>query len=142
MIDPRLAISGPRDHEQTQLPPINNSHGQQRHSPAPLAAPPSRTLSVSPPRSAHSETPNGTSNGATNGGSSTSYNKTSLSSLLHPTPTNSEPNSANPGTNSAGSSPRAPMANGGGANGATPAGKRPFEEDVRAKQILDKKFCI
>jgi hypothetical protein len=142
LIDPRLSVSGPRDHEQTQLPPINGSHNQQRHSPAPLAVPTARTLSVSPPRSLHSETANGTNTATSNGGSSSSYNKTSLSSLLHPTPTNSEPNSANPGTNSAGSSPRAPIANGIGANGAAPSGKRPFGEDARALHVLDKKFCI
>jgi hypothetical protein len=141
MIDPRLSVSGPRDHEHTQLPPIHSSHSsQQRLSPTPAVVVKTRPLSASPPRSSHSETVNGTSNGTGAGGSSTTYNKTSLSSLLHPTPSSSEPNSANPGTNSAGSSPRAPLAN--GVNGAAPGGKRAFEEDVRAKQILDKKFCI
>ncbi|KAB5518740.1 Gti1/Pac2 family-domain-containing protein [Coniochaeta sp. 2T2.1] len=142
LIDPRLSTSAPRGHEQTQLPPINSNHSghnqQQRHSPAPLVATPSRTLSASPPKSSHSEAANGTNGATTNGGSSSTYNKTSLSSLLHPTPTNSEPNSANPGTNSAGSSPRA-VANGGAANVPAPSQRG---EDVRALRVLDKKFCI
>lgn len=138
LVDPRLSVSGPRDHEPAQLPPINNTHNQQRLSPGP----PSRTLSVSPPKSSHSETANGTNGTAANGSAPSSYNKTSLSSLLHPAPTNSEPNGTNAGTNSAGSSPRAHMGNGVGANGATPSGKRPFGEDARALQVLDKKFCV
>jgi hypothetical protein len=103
-------------------------------------------LSVSPPKSSHSEAANGTNNTVPNGGSSSNYNKTSLSSLLHPTPTNSEPNSANPGSNSAGSSPRTangPGSNGVGVNGTSASQKRAFGgEDARALHVLDKKFCI
>ncbi|RKU45638.1 hypothetical protein DL546_001796 [Coniochaeta pulveracea] len=157
-IDPRLSIGGPRaqsvsqpgeqvKHEQQghpqQLPPLNGHVKQEPQQPQPVASHPAapappRTLSMSPPRGPGSHLPaaNGTVNGAAGN------HKASLSSLLHPTPSNSEPNSANPGTNSAASSPRAPTApatNGAGSNGSQ---KRVFEEDDRALSVLNKKFCI
>lgn len=83
-------------------------------------------------------------------------NKASLSALLHPTPANSEPNSANAGsTNSTSSSPRhqnavaAPGAAGAAAAAAAGSSSSqqflqpaPSGEDSRALSRLDKKFCI
>ncbi|KAI1851416.1 hypothetical protein JX265_000350 [Neoarthrinium moseri] len=112
MIDPRLATTSARN-PQGPLPAM------------PAAAPrltPPRTLSVSPPRTAGSENINPSS-------------KASLSALLHPTPANSEPNSANPASiNSANSSPRAMTAG--------PADSYNNNEDVKAIRSLDRKFCI
>ncbi|CAK7210239.1 Gluconate transport-inducing protein [Sporothrix bragantina] len=92
----------------------------------------------------------GNSPSATAGGSGGGGNKASLSALLHPTPANSEPNSANAGsTTSTSSSPRnqnaAPAA--GAAGGAPSLSQQylqpaPSGEDSRALSRLDKKFCI
>lgn len=73
-----------------------------------------------------------------------SGNKASLSALLHPTPSETEPSSANllATTNSATSSPRAA---GGVASAAAPAGglaAMGFHEDARALDVLNKKFSI
>ncbi|KAK0367594.1 Gti1/Pac2 family protein [Colletotrichum limetticola] len=86
--------------------------------------PPNRTMSVSPPRSSHSD-----SNSA-----APLPNKASLSALLlHPTPSNSEPSSAN-------SFPRT----GGAFGGLPPPVDRPanMRHDVKALRALDRKFCI
>ena len=116
------------------LPPLS----QTAQTTPPMATPPPRGLSASPSRGlgpplvAPPET-NGTN------GTHPSTNKASLSALLlHPTPTNSEPNSANPGSNSASSSPRAGV---GSVNVTSIPQKRQFVEDTRALQVLDKKFC-
>ncbi|KAF4967550.1 hypothetical protein FSARC_4935 [Fusarium sarcochroum] len=87
---------------------------------AAISTPPSRAMSVSPPRSSHSDAP------------ATNSNKASLSALLHPTPAASESGSAKPG--SAGSSPRA--------TGACGLEKGGVSEDARALRMLDRKFCI
>ncbi|ERS98892.1 hypothetical protein HMPREF1624_04084 [Sporothrix schenckii ATCC 58251] len=89
-----------------------------------------------------------TNTNATGGGS----NKASLSALLHPTPANSEPNSANAGsTNSTSSSPRhqnaaVPVGVGAAASGSSTSQQflqpAPSGEDSRALSRLDKKFCI
>ena len=104
----------------------------------PSGTPPQRALSISPPRSAHSD---GNFLGAV------MVNKASLSSLLHPTPSSSEPNSANPGANSAESSPRQiapPPAPGCGpammSQNRLPA--LPGSEDARIKNALDRKLRI
>jgi Gti1/Pac2 family transcription factor len=111
MIDPRLAATSARN-PQGPLPAMPTT--------GPRLTPP-RTLSVSPPRTAGSDSINPSS-------------KASLSALLHPTPTNSEPNSAHPASNgSANSSPRAMTA--GPANDV-------YNEDVKAIRSLDRKFCI
>lgn len=86
---------------------------------AAISTPPSRTLSVSPPRSSHSEAP-----------SLLSGNKASLSALLHPT-TNGDAKPASIG--SANSSPRI--------NGVKME-KSGVSEDARALRMLDRKFCI
>ncbi|KAI0475360.1 Gti1/Pac2 family-domain-containing protein [Xylariaceae sp. FL0804] len=122
MIDPRLATTSAR-----------NPQG-------PYQAMPSPTRGMTPPRT-HSASPPGTANSDGANGTSTS-NKASLSALLlHPTPSNSEPNSANPASsNSANSSPRRLS---GGASGAPPPGSDMFRgEDARALRSLDRKFCI
>ncbi|CAK7214227.1 Gluconate transport-inducing protein [Sporothrix eucalyptigena] len=74
-------------------------------------------------------------------------NKASLSALLHPTPANSEPNSANAGsTTSTSSSPRnqnaAPAAAGTAGLPQQYLQPAPSGEDSRALSRLDKKFCI
>ncbi|KAJ9145353.1 cAMP-independent regulatory protein pac2 [Pleurostoma richardsiae] len=124
MVDPRLAATSARN-PQGPLPALGpGALAVSRTTP-----PPPRALSQTPPGSSHS---NGTA--APGGG-----NKASLSALLHPTPIKTEPTGANSGVNSAGSSPRqAGMAPSSG------IGKRsnPFNEDARALQVLDKKFCI
>ncbi|KAI8623091.1 Gti1/Pac2 family-domain-containing protein [Xylariaceae sp. FL1651] len=110
MIDPRIATSA--RNPQGPLPAMG---------PSSRGSTPPRTHSVSPPRTTSSDGFNGSST-----------NKASLSTiLLHPTPTNSEPNSANPASSSANSSPRAL---------AAVAHER--SEDVRAIRSLDRKFCI
>ncbi|KAK6086465.1 Gti1/Pac2 family protein [Seiridium cupressi] len=112
MIDPRISTTSARD-PQGPLPAM------------PAAGPrltPPRTHSVSPPRTAGSDTVNPSS-------------RASLSALLHPTPTNSEPSSANPASSgSANSSPRA-MA-------AGPANDLYNDQDVKAIRSLDRKFHI
>lgn len=90
----------------------------------PQSTPPSRTVSVSPPRSAHSETASGatTSYAATSTTTpSSASNKASLSALLlHPV-----------GPESSGTAlPRAGCSDKG------------LTEDARALRVLDRKFCI
>ncbi|KAK1958553.1 Gti1/Pac2 family protein [Colletotrichum sublineola] len=128
VMDPRL---GPRNNGNT-LPGINavSSAPVNGH---PLArTPPNRALSVSPPRSSHSEA----------NGVAPLPNKASLSALLlHPTPSTSEASSMNPNSvNSANSSPRT----GGALAGLPPPVDRPanMSHDVKALQALDRKFCI
>ncbi|KAI1082453.1 Gti1/Pac2 family-domain-containing protein [Whalleya microplaca] len=120
LIDPRLAATSARN-PQGPLPAMS--------SPSRGLTPP-RTHSTSPPRT------NGTNGSESIPGSA---NKASLSALLlHPTPANSEPNSANPGSNSASSSPRAMTTTTSG----PPAASAAFMgEDVRAIRSLDRKFC-
>lgn len=134
LIDPRLATTSARN-PQGPLPVMPAA--------APTAPPrltPPRTRSVSPPRSAHSDTNSG-------------VKKTSLSALLHPTPASSEPNSANPANpnNSANNSPRAlNSTTGAGAATASPAttvgpagaSNTVYREDAKALRSLDRKFCI
>ncbi|KAK6953690.1 hypothetical protein Daesc_005995 [Daldinia eschscholtzii] len=118
VIDPRLSATSARN-PQGPLPAIpTTSRGLT----------PPRNHSVSPPRQMTSEGGNGNSN------------KASLSALLNRTPANSEPNSANPGSNnSAGSSPRALPA---GASGV-PATTDMFRgEDNRAIRSLNRKFYL
>ncbi|KXH41591.1 Gti1/Pac2 family protein [Colletotrichum salicis] len=126
MIDPRL---GPRN--PNTLPGINAVSSAPSTSHPITHTPPNRTLSVSPPRSSHSDT----------NSAAPLPNKASLSALLlHPTPSNSEPSSANGGVNSANSSPRT----GGALGGLPPPVDRPanMSHDVKALQALDRKFCI
>ncbi|KAI1260319.1 Gti1/Pac2 family-domain-containing protein [Xylariaceae sp. FL1019] len=98
--------------------------GRNPHGPLPTFATsgrgptPPRTHSLSPPRTAGSD-----------GSMAQSSNKPSLSLLLHPTPANSEPSSANAG--SASSSPR-----------ALAASAHEMSHDVKAIRSLDRKFCI
>lgn len=111
MIDPRIAATSARN-PQGPLPAMPTV--------APRLTPP-RTRSVSPPRTAGSDTVNASS-------------RASLAALLHPTPANSEPNSANPtSSGSANSSPRT-MA-------AVPAGDS-YSQDAKALRSLDRKFHI
>ncbi|KAK3942008.1 Gti1/Pac2 family-domain-containing protein [Diplogelasinospora grovesii] len=155
-IDPSLNGRNPHHAQQGRALPAlltPQSHYSQHGSGASsTATPPSRALSVSPPQASHSET-----NGKyTNGGSSSSIpsasNKASLSALLHqPTPTNSEPNSANAGSNSASSSPKGPApphpsvaVNGVayyGARGSQQSGTS-HEADVHAIRALDKGISL
>lgn len=81
------------------------------------STPPTRHLSASPPRTSHAD-------GAVSRGGA----RPSLSALLHPTPSSSEPGSAKTG-----SSPRA--------NGLA-LDKAGVSEDARALRMLDRKFCI
>ncbi|TQN69052.1 CAMP-independent regulatory protein pac2 [Colletotrichum shisoi] len=131
VMDPRL---GPRNNSNT-LPGINAVSSAPSTSHPLTHTPPNRTLSVSPPRSSHSET-----NGVV-----PLPNKASLSALLlHPTPSSSEASSANlngiNSINSANSSPRT----GGALGGLPPPVDRPanMSHDVKALQALDRKFCI
>ncbi len=136
MIDPRLAAaSAPRNSHG----PLPVPHYTAQSEYAPGSGTPPRT-SVSPPRSSHSEISGANGPPAT---STSSGNKASLSALLHhPTPSSSEPNSANPGSNSASSSPRT----GAGNVPVTSAQQSRMSfvpsEDKRAIQSLNKKFCI
>ncbi|KAI0129083.1 Gti1/Pac2 family-domain-containing protein [Xylariales sp. AK1849] len=115
MIDPRLAATSALN-PQGPLPAMPAS--------APRLTPP-RTHSVSPPRTAGSD-------------SGVPLNRASLSALLHPTPTNSEPNSANPASiGSANSSPRAMTAGTAGA-----AHDVYTNADAKAIRSLDRKFYI
>jgi len=130
-IDPHLMTVSARNPQGPVLPSISAATG-------PAGSPPQRALSISPPRSSHSD---GHVNGAVVG------NKASLSALLHPTPASSEPNSANPGANSAESSPRQggppPALNGGPATmsqNVLPV--LPRTEDARTKGVLDRKLRI
>ncbi|KAH6668154.1 camp-independent regulatory protein pac2 [Plectosphaerella plurivora] len=101
------------------LPPISRD-------PSAMYTPPNRTSSLSPPRSSHAE-PATVSSG----------NKTSISSLLQST--SSEPSHL--GGSPRGGSPRTTSAM---ATGLPPLGDRPggSSHDVRAIQMLDRKFCI
>ncbi|KAI1137735.1 Gti1/Pac2 family-domain-containing protein [Hypoxylon sp. FL0543] len=118
VIDPRLSATSARN-PQGPLPSIP--------SPSRGLTPP-RTHSVSPPRAMGPESVNGNAN------------KASLSALLNRTPANSEPNSANPGSNnSASSSPRALSAGTPG----VPTGSDMFRgEDSRAIRSLNRNLCI
>ncbi|KAJ6441289.1 cAMP-independent regulatory protein pac2 [Purpureocillium lavendulum] len=100
------------------LPALNAvANGAPAGAPAGMATPPTRNLSVSPPR---------TSQDAPAGG-----HRSSLSALLHPTPPSSEAGTAKPPSNgSASSSPRIKVEKGG------------VSEDARALRMLDRKFCI
>ncbi|KAF2967457.1 hypothetical protein GQX73_g6076 [Xylaria multiplex] len=111
VLDPRIATSV--RNPQGPLPAIGTST---RH-----PSPP-RTNSLSPPQTSSSCSSHGAS-----------ARKASLSSiLLHPTPGNSEPNSANPvNNNSASSSPR-----------ALAAAAHEMSADVKAIRSLDRKFCL
>ena len=89
----------------------------------PHTTPPPRTLSVSPPRSAHSDAASGTTTSyATTSATtpSTASNKPSLSALL-----------LHPVGEAAGGSPRTGCSEKGG-----------MTEDARALRVLDRKFCI
>ncbi|KAI2627844.1 Gti1/Pac2 family-domain-containing protein [Hypoxylon sp. NC1633] len=120
VIDPRLSATSAR-----------NPQGPHPTMPqAPRGLTPPRT-SVSPPRTTGPDGNNGNGNG--------NANKVSLSVLLNRTPANSEPNSANPGSNSAGSSPRALSS---GTSGAPGAGADLTREDSKAIQSLNRKFYI
>jgi hypothetical protein len=118
MIDPRGAVGG--RNVQGPLPAMTASS----HAPSPP-----RTSSLSPPHIP-----------CRVGSNSISARKASISSiLLHPTPTNSEPNSANPASSSsANSSPRALAA-------ATvhdiAAAAHGMSADLKALKALDSKFC-
>ncbi|PHH67477.1 hypothetical protein CDD80_827 [Ophiocordyceps camponoti-rufipedis] len=99
MCDPQLAAKS--------LPALNSV----------MATPPTRHLSVTPPRSSAATT-----------------TRPSLSALLHPTPASSEPGSAKTcSSGSAGSSPR---------TAGVVLDKAGASEDVRALRMLDRKFCI
>ncbi|KAK2034839.1 hypothetical protein LX32DRAFT_689090 [Colletotrichum zoysiae] len=131
VMDPRLGP--PRNNGGNTLPGINSVSGAGPVNGHPLArTPPNRALSISPPRSSHSEANN------------SNVNKASLSALLlHPTPTASEASSivGHPsGINSANSSPRTA----GALAGLPPPVDRPanMSHDVKALQALDRKFCI
>ncbi|KAF9769384.1 hypothetical protein IL306_013182 [Fusarium sp. DS 682] len=114
-------VNGSSRTHQVALPGLGAvTNGPPGSSLAAISTPPSRTMSVSPPRSSHSEAP------------VSSSNKASLSALLHPTPAPSESGSVKP--SSASSSPRA-----AGACGLEKGG---VSEDARALRMLDRKFCI
>ncbi|KAF5607752.1 cAMP-independent regulatory protein [Fusarium pseudoanthophilum] len=118
---PAAMVNGPSRTHQVALPGLGAvTNGPPGSSLAAISTPPSRTMSVSPPRSSHSEAP------------ATTSNKASLSALLHPTPAPSESGSVKPG--SASSSPRA-----AGACGLEKGG---VSEDARVLKMLDRKFCL
>lgn len=116
MIDPRVSV-GVRNMQ--PLPAMTASS----HAPSPP-----RTSSLSPPHVP-----------CTVGSNGVSARKASISSiLLHPTPTNSEPNSANPASsNSAGSSPRALPSS----VHDIAAAAHGMSADLKALKALDSKFC-
>ncbi|KAF5668024.1 cAMP-independent regulatory pac2 [Fusarium denticulatum] len=118
---PAAMVNGPSRTHQVALPGLGAvTNGPPGSSLAAISTPPSRTVSVSPPRSSHSEAP------------ATTSNKASLSALLHPTPAPSESGSVKHG--SASSSPRA-----AGACGLEKGG---VSEDARVLKMLDRKFCL
>ncbi|KAK3319933.1 Gti1/Pac2 family-domain-containing protein [Cercophora scortea] len=122
MIDPGLAANAPRQ-SQGPLPALGQPP-QQQQQPSQTGAsttvtPPHRAHSSSPPKATLHPRANGTKGGTL-----------SVSDLVHPTPSNSEPSSANPGSNSANSSPRAPHET---------ASIKPTE-DKRTIGVLNKKF--
>lgn len=108
------------------LPALNAvTNGTPASSHATMATPPTRNLSVSPPRASHVDGPGPLANGG---------HRSSLSALLHPTASSGEPSSAQPASSGSGSSsPRT--------NSAT-AEKGGVSEDARALRMLDRKFCI
>lgn len=130
----RIKEESPRAQHLTYHPSaqtVTTPPGPGRTMPGPLpvvhaATPPPRALSQSPS--------NATSN----------VNKTSLSALLHPTPSDSEPNSATAGSNtSATGSPRAATGLTGAGSAATSGmTTMGFHEDARALDVLNKKFSI
>lgn len=129
----RIKEESPRLQQLHYQPP---APGPGRSMPGPLpptlphaSTPPPRALSQSPPV-VHV---------------SVSGNKASLSALLHPTPSDSEPNSANPSAGSNNSATSSPRATGGVTATAVPSGglaAMGFHEDVRALDVLNKKFSI
>ncbi|PHH59576.1 hypothetical protein CDD81_2841 [Ophiocordyceps australis] len=107
----------------------NASSRRSSHGPLPalnavsMVTPPTRNLSVSPPRSSYQD-----------GVPVTSGQRPTLSALLHPTPSNSEPGSARTASNaSASSSPR---------SSGVALDKPSVSEDARAISMLNRKFCI
>lgn len=108
------------------LPALNAvTNGTPASSHATMATPPTRNLSVSPPRASYVDGPGPLANGG---------HRSSLSALLHPTASSGEPSSAQPASSGSGSSsPRT--------NSAT-AEKGGVSEDARALRMLDRKFCI
>ncbi|KAF3764049.1 hypothetical protein M406DRAFT_99567 [Cryphonectria parasitica EP155] len=131
----RIKEESPRPQHLQFAPAPVTGPGPGRTMPGPLPAvsahsnssstPPPRALSQSPPIS---------------GSGSSGNNKASLSALLHPAHTDSEPNSANPGSSSATSSPRG--AGNGGSGSQTGLAAMGFHEDARALDVLNKKFSI
>ncbi|KAK5630192.1 hypothetical protein RRF57_005907 [Xylaria bambusicola] len=127
-VDRRMSLSPRSQQLQVQaaqavlIDPRAPIHGRHPQGPLPTLAPLSRH--PTPPRGSHSPPRTASS-------TSSQPRKASLSSiLLHPTPTNSEPNSANPAnSSSAGSSPR-----------ALAAAAHELSTDVRALRSLDRKF--
>lgn len=118
---PAAMVNGPSRTHQVALPGLGAvTNGPPGSSLAAISTPPSRTMSVSPPRSSHSDA------------LATTSNKASLSALLHPTPAPSESGSVKPG--SANSSPRAV--------GACGLEKGGVSEDARVLKMLDRKFCL
>lgn len=133
----RIKEESPRSqHLHYQPPPLIPGPGRSMPGPLPTtlprgSTPPARALSQSP-----TIAPVNTNTGS-------SSNKASLSALLHPTPSDSEPTSANPSAGSASSSPRAlgvaPNTGGPATTGLAAMG---FHEDARALDVLNKKFSI
>ncbi|CAM1509123.1 Fc.00g028620.m01.CDS01 [Cosmosporella sp. VM-42] len=118
MVDPRMNPISARN-PQGPLPALGAvTSGPPGSTLAAMSTPPSRALSVSPPRSSHSETK-----------STVTENKASLSALLHPT-TNGD--SKPPSNGSASSSPRT--------QGATVKTEGGVSEDARVLRMLDRKF--
>ncbi|CAK7213946.1 Gluconate transport-inducing protein [Sporothrix curviconia] len=118
----------------------------------PAPAPSSDSSALTPPyQSQNAQKPyygDAYANGNSPSAAASGGNKASLSALLHPTPANSEPNSANAGsTTSTSSSPRNQNAAPAGAAVAASLTHQylqpaPSGEDSRALSRLDKKFCI
>ncbi|SPO07594.1 related to cAMP-independent regulatory protein [Cephalotrichum gorgonifer] len=88
--------------------------------PSTTTTPPPRNLSVSPPRSARSDTASGTTTSYATSTPSSASNKPSLSALL-----------LHPVGSEAGGSPR-----------PTGCSEKGMTEDARALRVLDRKFCI
>ncbi|KAK0649461.1 hypothetical protein B0T16DRAFT_410128 [Cercophora newfieldiana] len=122
-IDPQIA-TGP-------LPSLVTHH--QNGAGISSQTPPSRALSISPPRSSHSESKAPLSNNNNNAST-----KASLSALLLPTA--SEPSSASPGggNSSAGGSPRTLGSAGVVASAAAATAAK--DEQTRMMNMLDKNF--
>jgi hypothetical protein len=128
MTDRNSSLS-PRSH-QLQVQAAQAVMTSVRNPQGPLPAMSASSRGHTPPRT-KSLSPPGTS--GSDGYHSSSARKASLSTiLLHPTPSNSEPNSAHPANNSsASSSPR-----------ALAAAAHEMSADVKALRSLDRKFCI